>query len=177
MRRLTRRALMALPVTAGLMACRREYHPNPAATIEEPDHFVPYIQFSDPIASQQILTGFHSLEGGSWRWAMQNFSVALAPPDHAATQPVQLEMKFVWPENLAQELKTVTIRARVQGQAVPSITVTRAGEGTYSVPVPKAALTADIVKVDFELDHVSRSEGPGGRELGLVVAAIGFKQA
>ena len=98
-----------------------------------------------------------------------------SPPRTAAQKGAILQMKFAIPEPIIQPLKTVTVRAVINGTALPAESYTKAGEYTYTKEVPPNLMAGEAVKVEFALDKALPPSGADQRELGLVVTVIGFE--
>jgi hypothetical protein len=170
------RRLALLLCAAALLdsGCKRRQHPNPAATIEEESELANSISVADPKDAVQLLSGFYNVEDGAWRWSMKKFAVSLAPPADAARNGATLVLNFALPDAVAGKLLGVSVTPSVAGQRLQPCRVTKAGEQACQFDVPAAALKADAVVVEFELD---KAVGPGdgdSRQLGLVVSRIGF---
>jgi FkbM family methyltransferase len=131
------------------------------------------VNMSDLTATTQLVRGFYQLEGQAWRWSSGHFTVALHPP--AKGKAARLVLRFLFPEASFQKLKTMTIAAKIGDVNLESKTFAKAGEQTYEVEVPAGALGADLVNVDFTLDHVLKPEQADGRELGVVVMSAGLR--
>ena len=170
------RRLVVLICACALLGtgCKRRQHPNPAATIEEEAELSSSISVAEPKDATQLLSGFHAVEGDAWRWSMKKFAVSLAPPANAAQNGATLVLNFALPDAVAAKLLGVSITPTVAGQKVPSCKVTKAGEQACQFAVPAAALKADAVVVEFELDKAVEPGDGDSRQLGLVVSRIGF---
>lgn len=164
-------AVVATLLSAG--ACKW----NPAGSFSVDDESQPplsVLRLGESRADTQLLSGFHQLEQGAWRWTMRNFAVALQPPPDAARRGARLALRFTLPDSLISRLKTVTLSASVAKTALPPETYTKAGDYTYARDVPPAALSKPPVKVVFALDHFLKAGEVDPRELGLVVSSVGL---
>ncbi len=170
-----RRIALLLSIAALLNAgCKRRHHPNPAATIEEEGELATAISVADPKDATQLLSGFHAVEGGAWRWSMKKFAVSLAPPSGGAQRGATLSLDYALPDAVAGKLLGVSVTATVAGQPVPPCKVTKPGSQTCRFDVPATALKDAAVVVQFELDKAVEPDAADSRQLGLVVARIGF---
>ena len=167
-------AILLCAATVLVSGCKRRQHPNPAATIEEEGELSQSVNVADPRDGTQLLSGFHGVEGGSWRWSMKKFAVSLAPPGNAAQNGATLVLNFALPDAVAGKLLGLSITPSVAGQRIPPCRVTKAGEQACRFDVPAAALKAAAVVVEFELDKAAEPGAGDSRQLGLVVSRIGF---
>jgi len=120
------------------------------------------------VESNRLLTGWHALESGRWRWTERVFAVQLLqPPANAAT----LRFKFTIAEAVLRETGIVRLRAWVNGFELKTGEFSSAGENLYVQDVPAGALhTSECPLIRFELENAYRSDGPDRRELGVQVA-------
>jgi len=132
------------------------------------------IQIADKSTDAQLIRGFYSAEGRSWRWTAGKFTVVLQPPAGAREKGAWLLLDFVLPEAGFDKMKGVTLSASSGGAPLASESFTTQGKHTYRVQVPAAALTKNSAQVDFSLDRVL-SASQYGRELGLIVTSVGLE--
>jgi hypothetical protein len=164
-------AVAAALVSAG--ACKW----NPAGSFSVDDESQPplsVLRLEESRADTQLLSGFHELEQGAWRWTMRSFAVALQPPPDAARSGARLALRFILPDSVMSRRKTVTLSASVAQTVLPPETYTKAGDYTYARDVPSAAFLRPPVKVVFRLDHFLEAGEVDPRELGLVVSSVGL---
>jgi|SRR5579871_2568907 len=178
MRRLVnrRKALVAVVIPAAILAqaCKRK-KASQLETVEQSANLVSAVQMSDPAASAQLIRGFYPPEASAWRWTMQNFSVALAPPPGAAQKGAKLNFKFNFPEPIFKKLGTLTLNATVNGLKLPPEMYSMPGNYTYSRDVPASALSGNAAAVDFACDKVFPPTGDDRRELALVAVSISLE--
>jgi hypothetical protein len=132
------------------------------------------LSISDPASRSQLLSGFHELED-TWRWTRKDFSVELGRPGTAAQKGARVNLVFAIPDLVIQKLKSITLYAVINEVKLPSETYRKPGDYTYSGDLPPAVFTAKKVKVDFHLDKALPPTATDGRELGIIVSAIGFE--
>ena len=132
------------------------------------------IQVADSSTDGQLIRGFYSAEGKSWRWTGGKFTVALKPPDGSREKGAWLVLDFVIPEAGFDQLKGVKVAASSGGVALASEGFATQGKHTYRAAVPASALSKDSAQVDFSLDKVL-SASQYGRELGLIVTSVGLE--
>ena len=128
----------------------------------------------DPGADLQLLRGFHSLEGGPWRWTEGKFGVILRPPPGSALEGAQLELKLNIPDVVFKELGAVTLSATAAGVPLPPEKYSAAGNYVYTRNVPASALAADNVSIEFATDKSIPAGKIEKRELALIVTSIGL---
>lgn len=162
-------ALLAL---AAAPACKRKRHPNPMATVEEESPLASVVSMADPAASSQLLSGFHAVEQGAWRWSMRQFSVSLAVPEGAAARGGRLELKVVLPEAIAPQMQGASITASIGDKRFGPYSVDRPGEHTAVFEIPPEILNTAAIIAGFELDRAIPPKEGESRELGLVIAQV-----
>jgi hypothetical protein len=180
MRKLNPRSIawLALPLAVlALDGCKRKQSaaPAPEATIEESGELASVVHTADPKTASQLLKGFYPVEGNAWRWTKQKFSVTLRPPANAPTAGAILELKFAVPDSVLASLTSFKLSAKVNGTALPPATYAKSGAQTYSQDVPASALKGDAATVEFEMDKAVPPGAVDQRELGVVVASVGFE--
>ena len=170
------RRLAALVLVAGLAGggCKRARHTNPGATIEEQTELASAISVADRLDSSQLLSGFHEVEQGAWRWTMKEFAVSLAPPPESAIKGAKLELEFSLPQAVAGKLLGVSITPAVSGMKLKPFKVEKVGDQKASFDVSYEQLRGEAVIVQFFLDKAMAPGDGDSRELGLVVSRIGL---
>jgi len=111
----------------------------------------------------RLLDGWHHLENERWRWTARKFSVEIDVPASEAT----LQFAFYVPDPVIAQHKSVTLTARVAGQALASIGYDSAGEQSYTARLQSMA--AGPMRVEFELDRALGPAAKDPRELGVQV--------
>jgi hypothetical protein len=131
------------------------------------------IRMSDLHTQKQLLRGFYDLESGAWRWTQKAFTVALKVPSDGATKGAVLTLQgSVQPGSLQNG--PLEISSVVGGTALPSKTVSKAGELIYRADVPPSALAQQVVLVDFTLSNTHRVPGDA-RDLGIIASVISLR--
>jgi hypothetical protein len=146
-----------------------------AATDEETPRMASSVNMGDPKSEPQLVTGFHGIEAGAWRWTGKQFTVALRPPFGASQKGARLNLRLTVPPVVIEKLKNVSLSANAGGSALPPETYTTAGEYTYTRDLPASVLTADSLRVDFQLDKAMAPAGADIRELGIIVLSVGLE--
>ena len=86
-----------------------------------------------------------------------------------------LVVHFAIPDVEIEKLKSLTLSVSVNGVALPPETYDKAGDLTYSQPVPASAFGSDSILASFSLDKALPPTPTDGRELGIIVREIGFE--
>ena len=126
-----------------------------------------------PKLHAELLEGWHALEHGRWRWTERRFTAAMKSPIRG--EPATLHLKFVAPEPVLARLGAITLRARANGVALEPATYSEAGELAYIRAIPAAALKAEQVRVEFELDKALPPDESDHRERGIIVSFVGIE--
>ena len=133
------------------------------------------INFNDPSTANQLVSGFHALENGAWRWTTKKFSVILKPPQGAAENGATLRFRLFISDDQINKLGPITLSADVDGHQLESQTFSKSGDYVYSRLVPADALKASSVKVNFSLDKAREPDNVDVRQLGVVASVIGLQ--
>ena len=133
------------------------------------------LNMGDPKVEPQLVTGFHGVESGAWRWTAKQFTVSLRPPLGAAANGAKLTMKLTVPQVVIDKNKNVTLSATAGNAALAPETYTTPGDYFYTRDVPAGALAGESVRVDFLLDKAMTPSGADIRELGIIVFSIGLE--
>ncbi len=140
---------------------------------EERPSYRPVLNVADPSAAPQLLTGWHKVEPGGWRWTEKSFAVLMSVP--LQELPALLELKFAIPEASIARLHSITLRARIGSISLPEQRYGQAGSHTYSQRAPGAAMKGDTVRIEFELDKALARGEVDDRELGVVVSSVSLE--
>jgi hypothetical protein len=144
-------------------------------TIEEAPRLPSAVSTGDPKSAAQLISGFHQIEDGAWRWTQRQFTVSLGTPPGGVQRGATLSLKLTVAPVIIQKLKTITLSASINGAELPPETYTHPGDYVYQRDVPPNLLSADSVRVNFQVDHVMVPGGADQRELGLVVLRAGLE--
>jgi len=132
------------------------------------------LNMADPRANKQLVSGFFGNEGLG-RWTGRTFQTVLKPPPAAARKGAILVLRAGVPASSIERLRTIQIRASVNGVAMAPQEYSQAGEFLYIRDVPARAFGNGNATVDFTLDKALPPSGPERRELGVVVNTVGFE--
>jgi hypothetical protein len=130
------------------------------------------VNVADPKIESQLLWGFHELSDHSWRWTARKFTVALQRPLGSGQSGARLHLRFFVPDHEIQALGSIKLTAQISAYRLHSMRVRRGGSYEYIADVPKDALFADILSVDFILNKAMPPSERDARELGVVVSSI-----
>ena len=133
------------------------------------------INMSDPSTATQLVSGFHAVENGGWRWTTKKFSVVLKTPQGAETNGGMLRFKTFVSDDQINRLGPITVSADIDGHQLAPQTFSKPGEYVYSQPVPAEELKAPSVKVTFNLDKAREPDNVDTRQLGVVALLIGLQ--
>jgi len=178
MRKLIELFLLVVLLLAATLAgggCRRQERERLEVTEEEPPPLASVVHVADPAAAAQLLKGFHALEQGSWRWTAGSFAVALRPPARASERGARLTVRLSIPDVVMERLKTLTLKATVDGTALSPETYSKPGDHVYTREIPPGVFTGKPVVADFALDKTFAPGGGDERELGIIVTTIGLE--
>ncbi len=167
-----RTLMLVLALTAG-GACKKKAGP---ATIEGPAELMMFLRAPDPKAAPQFIKGFHAPEQNAWRWTAGTFAVKLRPPFGASEKGARLRVNLTVPEPVTAKLGPITLSAMIGQMKLDPETFSKSGPATYTRDVPGGALLGESATVEFSLDKFIAAGTFDQRELGLIVAAIGFEK-
>lgn len=162
-----RAGVILLAAALAAAGCRREHHPHPELTVEEPAELRAEIDAMNPADEGQLLDGFHAPEPGGWRWTGPEFTVTLAVPEAVRGREARLEMELVIPDAAAAAMQGVTIAAEVEGSKLEPWRAPGAGRHTAVFRVPAELTREEAVIADFRLDRFLQPPGDP-RRLGLI---------
>jgi len=110
-------------------------------------------------AGCQLVSGWHGLENGAWRWTERQFSLVVAP----GGQRVCLKVRA--PEDLTFPL---VLTAHSGGVEIGRHEIAGAGDYEFAQMAPEGAEAL----VEFEVDRAAGPSEEDGRERGLVVRGV-----
>lgn len=171
------RACFLVPVLLLAVSCRGR-HSQAQVRNEEPEaapSVASVLKMSDAAASVQLLKGFHSLEGGAWRWTAGKFQVLLRPPTGAAQKGATLSFAFSLPDVVIQKLSALSLSASIGSTKLKTEKYSKPGPYTFTADVPATLMAGDNVIVDFEFDKSLPSGSVDQRELSAVATSIGLE--
>jgi hypothetical protein len=162
--------LVALALTGTACKSHRD-----RVTVQNEEQTAPGIKslvwMNDAAATAQLNSGFYGLENNSWRWTAGKFSVTLRTPPGAAASGGVVALSYSVPEVAIKTAKSIAITASVNGTKLNSATLDTTGPGVFAADVPATLLTADSVKVDYELDKTFQPEADK-RQLGIIAMSV-----
>jgi hypothetical protein len=167
---------LVLALALAPLGCKRE--PKTAKVIAaegEAPALASTVRTSEISQEPQLLDGFYSIEGNSWRWTAKQFRVVLRPPIGAGQSGATLDMALTVPQVAIDHAKSLTLSASVEGSPLPPETYTKAGQYEYKRDAPASALGKPVVRINFSLDNAIPPTGAERRELGIIVTSIGLQ--
>ena len=167
-------SLMLMALVLAPMGCKKK-KVRVGATDEETPKMQSMLNMGDPKIEPQLVTGFHGIEAGAWRWTAKQFTVALRPPFGTGQKGAKLTVRLTVPPVTIEKLKNVSLSATAGGSALPPETYTTPGDYFYVREIPASLLTGDSLRVDFQLDKAIAPSGADIRELGIIVLHIGLE--
>jgi len=114
--------------------------------------------------SVALLDGWHPMEAGHFRWTAKRFSVRMETTGPCSCS--SLSLAFFLPD----ELGTITLGAKINGQELPPQVFQRGGQCRYRQPVPPGVAAGGRAEIEFTLDKAIPPRPEDSRELGLVVS-------
>jgi hypothetical protein len=169
-------ATLALTLILAPVGCKRKAKVRVQTTEEEAPRMASTVSMGDPRSAPQLVSGFCTIEQGSWRWTARQFTIVLRPPFGAAQKGAVLKMALTVPDPVIAKLRTISLSASVDGHPLPPETYTKSGPYTYTRDVEASLMAGESTKVEFQLDK-AMPPGNGGdlRELGIVARSIGLE--
>lgn len=171
MRRLTLALILVLAAFA-TGSCSRKKNPEPASSAAA---LQSVIAMNDPAVAGQLVSGFHGVEGGSWRWTAKNFSMLLKPPAGSAQNGARLDFKFSLPNDVFMKTGAIQLTASIAGMPLGSEKYAKAGSYDYTRDVPMNLLSEPSVRIDFSCDKALEPSGGDVRELALVATSASLE--
>jgi hypothetical protein len=124
-----------------------------------------YLPMNAPEAPAQIVSGLYELESGAWRWMSGSAVVLLKSP----AKPLPIEAVFTIPDLAPARRVELLLDDRVVASE------TCAGPGSYTLKSAPQTLAGETATVTLKVDRTFSVPGDH-RELGVVVAGIGFRE-
>jgi hypothetical protein len=122
-----------------------------------------YLPMNAPQAADQIVAGIFSLEDNRFRWMSRSAVVALASPP--AALPLRA-MFTIPPQARARRVTLLLDGHEVASQTYPA-------PGTYTLESPPLRAAGAVATVEIAVDQTFFAP-PDSRELGMVLAGVGF---
>ena len=175
MRRLMVIGLGVALLLSPLGGCKRRRRAPTEAAKESPTELATMLGMGDPRSAIQLTKGFHEIENGGWRWSEKEFSASLKAPSSGSQKGATLVLKFSIVDASIAKLGPMSLTAKVGSTTCPAQRYDKAGTYEFKCDVPAASLGGGLVAVDFALDKALPVTAVDARELGLVVAMVGFE--
>jgi len=157
-------------------ACRGK-HQKVYIEDDKQDEALPVSAFKmgDPLASRQLVGGFYSVEGRSWRWTARDFVISFRTPADATRRGAIASLEFVVPNIVIQKLSSVRLAAAVRGRQIVMAQYTAPGSYTLKAEIPAELCGSADTVIDFHLDKAMPPSGGDGRELGVIATAAALR--
>lgn len=134
------------------------------------------VHVADPRITDQLVEGFHRLEGNAWRWTERRFAVRLEPPPPVPFDSHTLELVFTVPETTIAALGSVTVNASLEGVELGSVTISQPRENiVFSSDVPSKLIGTKTLLAEFSLDRAVPPSKQDERELGIVAISVALR--
>jgi SAM-dependent methyltransferase len=117
-------------------------------------------------APAQLLSGWHELEDGCWRWTERTFAVRL---QRGKLNYSTLRFRFHLPPAILDEHKRVKLQAHVADVPLACSEYDTSGEQLYTCDIPNHAWIDGSAVIRFELDQARAPSPADLRELGVQV--------
>jgi hypothetical protein len=158
-------------------ACRGKHQKVYIEDDEKQDEALPVsaLKMGDPAAGRQLLGGFYSVEGKSWRWTARDFVISFRTPPEAARRGATASLEFSVPDVVIQKLSTVRLAAAVRGTQVGAAQYTASGSYVFKAEIPAELCGSADTVIDFHLDKALPASSGDGRELGVIATAAALR--
>lgn len=126
---------------------------------------------ADPATAGQLLSGFYSIEQGSWRWVAPRFSVALKPPQNTRNG-ARLTVQLYFPDVVIGSVGAVTLSAAINGRRLGSQEFSQPGRFDFIQDISAGDIDTNILPVQFCFNKAMPPGNGDQRELAAVVTGI-----
>jgi hypothetical protein len=130
------------------------------------------VNVADPKVESQLLWGFYEVSDHAWRWTARKFTVALQRPREFEQGGARIHLRFFVPEEEIRTLGSLRLTAQMSTYRLRSLKIRHGGSYEYTADVPRDALFAEMLYVDFILNKAMPPSKKDARELGIVVSNI-----
>ncbi len=156
----------------GAAGCKGKQSRVTVQNEEEPAGPASVVRMNDPAVSNQLVSGFYAIEGGSWRWTAGKFSAQLGVPPAAAQNGAALTLGLAIADTSIQKFGSIALTASINGTKLKTEQYDKGGRTTFSADVPASLLSGNSVKVDFALDKALPPSTSDKRELGVIATSV-----
>jgi hypothetical protein len=152
------------------VACKRE-RLQKVETVENDEQadLVSTVAAGEARHSMQFVSGFYSVEQGSWRWTRGKFAITLKAPEAAPVTGAALELRFAVPDVVLNKVGAPTLSVSADGAPLEPMKIEKPGEQVYKRDVPPSAFRGDAINFEFSLDKFLAAGVVEERELGVIV--------
>jgi len=117
------------------------------------------------LSNVDLVSGFHEIERGGWRWTERRFTIRVTPA------PSRLTMRVFLPPELLSSVGPVRMEIRAGSTPVPPAIFDHPGVQSITRPTPRLG---DPTILTFELDRALTPDSQDPRERGIIVADLAF---
>jgi hypothetical protein len=140
------------------------------AACQQPTVTLPtYIRTADPRAANQLLSGFHSIEEGRWRWTAARFSAESGAPSDAAVRGVKLRIQLYVSKSIEDNGGT-TLSCALDGAKLQPEPYSKTGAYAFVRDTPPVLSPNPVLTCS--LSRPLPPSGADARELGIVIDSI-----
>lgn len=118
----------------------------------------------------ELLSGWHEVEDGCWRWTERIFSARLPALSRSPCRVLRLSLFL--PDEVLTRFGAIELTATVSGYRLAAQTYAKPGEHAYVQRIPQALGTGESLTVSFRLSHALAPDDDDPRERGIIVSSI-----
>ena len=118
------------------------------------------------LSNVELLSGFHEIERGGWRWTRREFAIRVSPP------PSRMTMSVFLPPELLTTLGPLQMQMRAGTTALPPAVFDQPGAQSITRSLPPSEIPATVA---FELDRALEPDPGDPRQRGIIVADFAFE--
>ncbi|MGB7762165.1 MAG: hypothetical protein WBL61_20195 [Bryobacteraceae bacterium] len=150
--------------------------PPPELPGAKPPEMLSHLNLGDTRSRAQLLSGWYTIEDGSWRWMAPEAKATLRPlPDPA----VQFELQLFFPPDFMRRAGSpVTVSVMLNGKPFTSAFYYEPGGHRLAKPIPRELLgellTCPTTTVTIRVNPYIPPSATDQRALGAVVQGLGF---
>ena len=145
---------------------------QPPPPVPAGSELLSYLHLGDIRSRAQLVSGWYSIEDGSWRWMAPEAEATLRPlPDAAMQFELQL---FFPPDFMSRAGSPVTVSVQLNGQPFASAIYFEPGGHRLAKTVPPELLTWPVTHVGIRVDPYIPPNATDQRALGAVAQGLGF---
>ncbi|HLX46460.1 MAG TPA: hypothetical protein VKR43_23595 [Bryobacteraceae bacterium] len=113
------------------------------------------------LSNVELVSGFHEIERGGWRWTRREFSIRVTPA------PRRMTMRVFLPPELLAQLGPLQMEIRAGNSVLPPAVFDQSGNQSLARSLPDCGNPETIA---FQLDRALAPDAQDPRERGIIVA-------